>query len=190
MRVLQLPAGGESIGPTVVCLGFFDGVHIGHARLIERAREIANASAREILTCVHTFDSMPSRILQPEADIPELTPLPHKAALMEALGVDILAVSNFRLTMSMRADEFVTDVLMAQLHAVHIVVGFHHHFGFHGEGDVTRLDQLCRQHGIGLDIIPPVTLDNGELVSSSAIRVAISCGNIEKAQRMLGRETL
>lgn len=186
MNTVFLDAGGTVDVPTVVCLGFFDGVHLGHVSLVRRAQQVAPRG--ELAVCVHTFDAMPARVLQPEADILELTPLAEKAALLDALGVDILAVSHFDAgTSQMRAQAFFDHTLLLQLHARHIVAGFHHRFGYRGEADAQALEAFCAQAGIGLDIIAPVTLDSGELISSTAIRAAIRAGDTQKASRMLGR---
>lgn len=186
MNILRLDRGERAGVPTVVCLGFFDGVHLGHARLIGCAREVADAGALSV--CVHTFDAMPQRVLHPRADVLELTPLPQKAALLADMGVDILAVSPFdEATQRMTAQAFFRDILLDSLCARHIVAGFHHHFGFHGEGDAQLLRTLCERAGVGLDVIQPVTLPGGELISSTAIRDAIRAGNLDRAGRMLGR---
>lgn len=186
MKRLLLNDGQRAQKPSVVCLGFFDGVHRGHAQLIQRAKEIAAEKA--LAVCVHTFDQMPVRILQPEANVLELTPLEDKASLLEALGVDILAVSRFdQETMHQSAGEFFRHVLLGALQAKHIVAGFHHRFGHQGEGDTATLYALCEKTGTGLDVIAPVTLENGELISSTAIRTALLQGNTDKAEAMLGR---
>lgn len=186
MKRLFLNDAERADRPTVVCLGFFDGVHRGHARLVERALEIA--AEKDLAVCVHTFDQMPVRVLQPEANVLELTPLEEKASLLAALGVDILAVSRFdHETMHQSAGEFFHHVLLEALQARHIVAGFHHRFGYHGEGDTATLYALSEKTGTGLDVIAPVTLENGELISSTAIRTALAQGNTDKAQSMLGR---
>lgn len=185
MKMLYLD-GTESLSkPTVVCLGFFDGVHIGHAQLIGRAKAIAAEAGYD--SCVHTFDRMPAQVLRPEEAALELTPLAQKAQILEAMGVQVLAISRFTDTMDMRATAFFEDILRERLCARHIVVGFHHHFGRRGEGDVKALEALCARDGIGLDIISPVTLAGGELVSSTAIRAALAAGDTARAAQMLGR---
>lgn len=185
MKIVYIDASTRLSVETVVCLGFFDGVHIGHAQLIARAQAIAAENAWH--TCVHTFETMPARVLRPQADVLELTPLAEKAALLASAGVEILAVSQFLETMPMRAEAFFDEILLQALHARHIVAGFHHHFGFQGEGDVEMLKAYCARAGVGLDIIAPVTMPDGELVSSTAIRKAIRDGDRGKAERMLGR---
>ncbi len=172
--------------PTVVCLGFFDGVHLGHQRLIRRACDIAREKA--LYVCVHTFDEMPAHVIHPRADALEITALAEKSALLAALGVDIIAVSRFgEAMMHMPAKDFFRQILLEKLRARHIVVGFHHRFGFRGEADTQMLGEFCEEAGVGLDIIRPVLLTDGELISSTAIRGFLRSGNREKAEAMLGR---
>lgn len=186
MKLLRLADGAQAHEPTVVCLGFFDGVHLGHLRLILAAREIARRDG--LATCVHTFDRMPAKVMQPDTDILELTPLPEKAALLKGLGVELLAVSPFDSSMMhMRAAQFFEDVLLQRLMARHIVAGYHHRFGFRGEAGTEALKTLCERAGTALTVIAPVTLKTGELISSTAIRRAIASGDTDAAARMLGR---
>ena len=172
---------------TVVCLGFFDGVHIGHKRLVDRAKEIARME--KLLVCVHTFATMPQLVLHPERPAFELTTLSEKEALLSESGVDLLAVSRFTEDlMHMRAKDFFDAILLCKLRARHIVVGFHHRFGYKGEMDAKGLSKLCEEAGIGLSVIKPVRLPDGSLVSSSAIRFCLAKGEWDKAEAMLGRK--
>lgn len=186
MKVLYLDRGDVMTSPTAVCLGFFDGVHIGHVQLIRRAQVIAREKG--LLSCVHTFDEMPARVVHPSEEIMELTPLPQKLARLEGMRVDAVAISHFRSTMRMPAEVFFEEVLVRKLDARHIVAGFHHRFGHEGKGDVRLLQSLCAGHGIGLDIIAPVRLADGTLISSTAIRAALTSGDGPLAARMLGWE--
>lgn len=171
---------------TVVCLGFFDGVHIGHMRLVDKAKEIARTE--ELLVCVHTFAQMPQLVLQPQRPILVLTSFEEKEALLALAGVDLLAISQFTEDlMHMRATDFFEEILLKKLRAKHIVVGFHHRFGHKGEMDANGLMWLCKEAGVGLSVIEPVTLSDGSLVSSSAIRLSLQNGDKEKAEAMLGR---
>ncbi len=186
MKLLYLNEHGRMTEPTVVCLGFFDGVHLGHLRLIQAAQDISAQSG--LIPCVHTFDQMPARVMRPDAATLELTPLPEKTSLLEGLGIAVLAVSRFdEAMMHMHAADFFRDVLLDALMARHIVAGFHHRFGFRGEAGTDELADLCRAAGVKLTVIPPVTLPDGELISSTAIRRAIAAGDLDAAERMLGR---
>lgn len=186
MNVLRLEQGDRMRAPAVVCLGFFDGVHIGHAQLILRARAVA--AEQNLQSCVHTFDEMPARVVNPRDNTLELTPLAEKIRLIAAMGIDAVAVSTFRKAMGMSAEAFFQEVLLDRLCARHIVAGFHHRFGHQGKGDVALLQALCAASGTGLDIITPVRLADGALVSSTAIRQALRSGDLTTASRMLGRD--
>ncbi len=186
MRIIRADTDAPGLsGGTVVCLGFFDGVHLGHAALLTKT--VARAREKGLIACAHTFDRPPAAVLSGGAQR-ELTSLSEKAALMEALGVEVLAVSAFTDELArMPGRRFFEDILLARLSARHIVAGFHHRFGSMGDTDADALRALCREHGIGCDIIPPVRLPSGELISSTAIRAALGAGDIEKAETMLGR---
>lgn len=179
----------EAIGrlerPSVVCIGFFDGVHIGHARLVETAVMIARDEG--LVPVVHTFDVMPARLLHPEACPEELTPLPEKARLLETLGAEIVAVSAFAEAMRRPGAEFFEQVLVGKLRARHIVAGFDHRFGYRGDTDVKALGALCANACVGLSVVEAVRLGSGELVSSTAIREKLARGEIAAAEAMLGR---
>ena len=184
--MIRTAEGIPSAQRTVVCLGFFDGVHIGHARLIERAVEIARP--RGLLVCVHTFDRSPMAMLRPEIAARELTLLPEKAALLRGLGADIVAVSPFDDEMArMRAEAFFHSVLIGKLRAAAVVAGRDHRFGFGGEADSRMLEALCHGAGIALTIIDPVRLPDGRVVSSTAIRQLLDQGDMASAEAMLGR---
>lgn len=186
MKIVYIGGGERLSMPTVVCLGFFDGVHVGHRRLVERA--MAVGEEKNLAVCVHTYDRMPAKVIDPALAILELTELSEKAALLASLGVQVLAVSRFdEAMMRMSAEAFFVEVLLGEVSARHLVAGFHHRFGHRGEADTRTLERLCGRYGVGLDIIPPVSLEEGELISSSAIRALVRTGELEKAERMLGR---
>lgn len=170
---------------SVVCLGQFDGVHLGHAALIEKARQVAEE--KKLLLCVHTFDPPPSALLRRNTPVQELTPLDEKIALLESLGVEAVAVSRFDEALrDLPGEVFFRTVLLKHLRARHLIAGFHHVFGSKGDTNIERLSALCKSSGIGLDVISPVTLPDGRLISSTAIRQAIQEGNHALALEMLG----
>ena len=167
--------------PSVVCLGFFDGVHRGHLALLRSAREIADQMKCRV--CVHTFDRAPG-----SKDF-ELTSLAEREGLLLSFGADQVAVSRFTDEMRrMRGDDFFRQIVLDQLNACHVVCGDDHRFGHKGAWGVEELKTLCKEAGIGLTVVPPVTLENGEKISSTAIRRAILAGDFALASQMLGRE--
>ncbi len=187
MRVYQVEDLKEGLKtPMVVCLGVFDGVHLGHLELIKAALETAKKEGFESL--VHTYDPEPFCVLYPELCQAELTTLPERMQLFEQAGVNNTAVSAFDTTMQHESGEhFFYEVLLGKLNAKSIVVGFNHRFGYKGDTDVKKLSELCKKNGVGLIIIDPVKTASGQLISSTAIRHAIQEGNFALAEEMLGR---
>lgn len=166
--------------PSVVCLGFFDGVHRGHLALIEAARKAA--AEKGLIVCVHTFDQ------PPEQRKTALTTLKERERLLRAAGAQKIAVSVFDEGMRrMSGEDFFRQVIVEGLNARHIVCGGDHRFGYQGACGVSELQEMCRRYGIGLTIVPTVTLENGMRISSTAIRAALREGNIPLAEEMLGR---
>ncbi len=165
---------------SVVCLGFFDGVHRGHLALLRTAREMAREKG--CIVVAHTFDHAPG------SKGAELTSLPEREALLIAAGADRVAVSAFDDEMRhLSGEEFFRRVVVDRLHACHVVCGDDHRFGYRGAWGVQELADMCREAGVGLTVVPQVTLPDGRRISSTAIREAISCGDWATAEDMLGR---
>ena len=183
----KAPAGIEGVtqmdeinAPSVVCLGFFDGVHKGHLSLLRAAEDIARDQG--LIVCVHTFDRAPG-----EKDF-VLTTLAEREALLRAAGADRVAVSAFNEDMRrMSGDVFFRSIVLGKLNARHVVCGDDHRFGYKGGWGVKELETLCHQAGVGLTVCPPVSLTDGTRVSSTAIRKAILAGNAVLAEEMLDR---
>ena len=168
----------------VIALGFFDGVHTGHGALLRRVAALADQSGAE--SAAVTFDAHPDTVILGQS-VSLLTTPAERADLMRRLyGIREVIVARFDTElMHMDWREFVTDFLVARHGAVHLVAGHDFHFGYMGEGNPERLQQLCAQLGIGCDIIPPVTLD-GITVSSTYIRTLVAQGEMERAMGFLG----
>ena len=170
----------EQAVPSVVCLGFFDGVHRGHQALLQAAREIARAEGLKV--CAHTFDHAPGNKEF------ELTTLPEREALLRQAGADRVAISVFDEHMRhMSGQEFFESVVLKKLCARHVVCGDDHRFGYRGACGVKELESMCRERGVGLTVVPPITLPDGTRVSSSGIRRALQAGDWAAAESMLGR---
>ena len=169
---------------TVVALGCFDGVHIGHRAVIGEAKAIA--TERGFPFVVWTFREPPKNFFSPGA-VPLITDETAKAEQMRALGVDILFSVPFDQTVCrLTAEEFFRQILQADLKAAHIVCGYNYSFGAGGTGDTRLLERLCRENDVGLTVLPPVTV-KGSAVSSSLIRTAMEEGRPEEAAVALGR---
>lgn len=176
----ELPA---SLRAGAVAIGNFDGVHVGHAALIERL--IARARALGGAAVVFTFDPHPAALLYPDAVPPPLTATPRKAELLAALGVDAtFAYPTDNEILSWSADEFFQRILREQLDARAIVEGPNFFFGRQRSGTIEYLAQLCRAAGIELEVVEPLQVD-GSSVSSSRIRDLIQAGDVAAADRLL-----
>lgn len=172
--------------PSVVCLGFFDGVHLGHLRIMDAGARAASRLGLPL--CVHTYDIPPLRLVKQSAELLELTSLQEKARLLQQAGASVVAVSRFdEQLMHMTGEAFFRDILIGRLKARHLVAGEDHRFGHHGDTDAGRLRALCEQAGIGLSLLPPVRTQEGITISSTAIRQALQRGDRQAAEAMLGR---
>ena len=167
----------------VLALGFFDGVHLGHAALLRRTVE--RAAELGIAPAVMTFDTHPDTLVQGKP-VPLINSAPDRAYLIRRLfGIDKVEFFHFtEETMRMPWDVFL-DSIRSELGAVHFVVGYDFRFGWKGQGNGQRLQEYCAQHGLGCDIIGQVTLDN-VTVSSTHIRSLIAEGNMTEAERFMG----
>lgn len=185
MTLISIDKTYRSPKSTVVALGNFDGVHIGHAALLR-------AAARKALACggwptALTFDPDPANVVGGGCISPILTDNEEKAYQMELLGIEGLFIKAFdQSVMRMTPEEFVERVLVRQLGCVCAVCGFHYRFGYKGDGDARRLEALCGAFGVETLILEPVMADN-RLVSASAIRALLSEGRMREAAVLLGR---
>lgn len=171
--------------PAVWALGMFDGVHKGHAALIDIARK--KALELSVKCGVFTFDLNPLGVIKPEAVPLSVVSLEGKLQLLASAGVEITVVEQFDgdfAAMSPKA--FASEVLKRRLKARHVVVGYDYSFGSGGQGNTDTLVQLGPELGFGITVVPQVQVD-GSTVSSSAIRAAIAAGDVERARAMLGR---
>jgi len=167
-----------------VAIGNFDGVHLGHRRLLGVARE--RAGARGSPSAVLTFEPHPVRVLRPKLAPPLVTPLPRKLELLAAQGVDAAVVQPFDLAYAATpAGEFVARDLAARLQAADVVVGWDFTAG-HERARVDALRPLLAAHGIALHVVDPVTSE-GLVVSSTKIREFLLEGNVEAAADLLAR---
>lgn len=166
-----------------IAIGNFDGVHRGHAQILEQLR--LRAAELEGPAVVFTFDPHPARLLRPEACPAPLTWTERKAELLADLGVDwVLAYPTDMGLLSLSAQEFFDRVVVEVLGARAIVEGPNFYFGKNREGTIDRLAELAEQANIQLDVVPPVEID-GQIVSSSRIRDLVRSGKIAEAHSLL-----
>jgi riboflavin kinase/FMN adenylyltransferase len=167
----------------VLALGFFDGVHLGHAALLRRT--VLRAAAIGAVPAVMTFDNHPDTLLRGEA-VPLINSAPARAQLIrEGFGIDSVIFLQFtEETMRIPWTDFI-QALRTELGAVHFVVGHDFRFGWHGEGTAEKLTAYCAENGLGCDVISQITLD-GVPISSSYIRQLLLDGRLREANRFLG----
>lgn len=171
--------------PSVVALGVFDGIHLGHREILARAVERARAEGLLSVAC--TFDRHPREILQPERAPLPITTLDERLELMGETGIETTLVLPFtRELAGLEPETFVKDVLVDRLRARIVVVGTDHRFGRGARGDAGLLETLGAQLGFAVDVVPPLQID-GEAVSSTGVRAALQRGDVERAARLLGR---
>lgn len=174
--------------PLYLALGNFDGVHSGHQRLIETALSRAHAAGGRAAAFI--FEPHPITVLFPERAPKMLTSAEVKADLLEKMGLDLLIYNTFTVSISRwTPEEFVKKILVEQLAAKEIFVGFNHSFGHKGAGTPEILVDLGVQYGFRANITPPVTCA-GQVVSSSSIRQALEMGDVDQAFHMLGYHPL
>jgi riboflavin kinase/FMN adenylyltransferase len=172
-------------GPSVVTIGFFDGVHLGHQEVIRRTVEAAKD--RDARSVAVTFDRHPREILTPGEEPRLLTTVERKAELIAACGIEALVVLEFTQRFSrVGAEDFVRDVLVGGLHAVHARVGADFRFGHRAAGTVVTLREVGAPLGMTADEVGLFAVD-GRVVSSSSIREALAAGDLEWPRTALGR---
>jgi riboflavin kinase/FMN adenylyltransferase len=170
---------------SVVTVGTFDGVHLGHQAvlryLVDRARDQAGRSV------VLSFDPHPRQVVHGE-DVPLLTTIEERADAMEKLGIDRFIVIPFTAEFSnLHAEEFVRKILVERIGLREIVIGYDHAFGRDRRGGADLLTVLGREHGFTVDVIPPQVVRQ-HVVSSSELREIISSrGDVALAAQLLGR---
>ena len=173
------------LGPTIVTVGNFDGVHRAHQAVLAEVVQRARQSGAKSLAV--TFYPHPVRILRPDAAPPLLTPMPVKIRLLQQTGIDALLVLPFTRDLSlMPAREFAQQILATRLQAREVHEGFNFHFGHRAEGNVDRLAELGRQLGFEVKVYPAMKI-RGEVVSSSRVRELLTAGMVSRARHLLGR---
>jgi len=188
MQILRsIPELSRLGGPLFLAIGVFDGVHRGHQAVISTSAE--HAQSANGTPVVVTFNPHPMKILRPGEAPHLLTATQHKIKLIRALGVQHLLVIKFDKTFAATAPEDFVQQLVTQSKPLReICVGHEWSFGKGRRGNLALLRKLGTQFDFNVVGIPAVTLGNGELVSSTAIRHAIEAGDLAKAAEMLGRD--
>ncbi len=170
----------------VVTIGNFDGVHLGHQKIIQQAVE--QARMRKGKCIAYTFRPHPQLVLRPEVSLQLLSTYDEKLALFESLGVDLVIEEPFsRKFSALEPEEFFSDILLNQLSAEAIVVGYDFTFGRERHGHLEALDAFCKSASVDLTVVCPQSFENG-IISSSKIRKYLLAGEVPLANRLLGHE--
>lgn len=172
-----------TLGPSVVALGMLDGVHLGHARLVEETNRLAREQG--IASAVMTFDVHPLALLRPDQVPPMLTTTEEKAERLRELKPDALVMRRFDAAFAALSPEEFAAWLVRTLRMRVAVVGFDYSFGAGGAGDPELLRRLGEELGFAVHELEKVCWD-GEPVSSSRVREAVAAGDMESAKAMLG----
>lgn len=186
MRILRsLQEVPGDLGPTVVTVGNFDGVHCGHRQVLKEVVRRAQKTGSKAVAV--TFDPHPLRILRPDIAPRLITPQSIKESLLAQSGLDALLVIPFTRDFSMiTPHDFAADILAGKLHAKEIHEGETFHFGHKAQGNTERLKEFGRELGFSV-VNYPLLLLRGSPVSSSHIRGLIAAGKVSRARRLLGR---
>jgi riboflavin kinase/FMN adenylyltransferase len=183
--VRNLAALPDELRSGAVAIGNFDGVHLGHARIVGRL--IAAARRLGGMATIFTFDPHPVRLLRPASAPPPLTWTGRKAQLLEALGVDaVIAYPTDEALLRLTAREFFDSIILDRLAAKAVVEGPNFFFGHDRQGTIDTLRRYCGEAGIVLEVVDGVVVD-GDMVSSSRVRGLLAAGRVDDARRMLTR---
>ena len=175
----------RDLGPTVVTVGMFDGVHRGHRALLDRLA--AEAAARDMPTAAVTFDRHPLAVLRPGSEPPLLTTLDRKVELLGEAGMAVVLVLEFTRELSeVPAEAFAAEVLFDALAARAVVVGENFRFGHKAAGDPDLLADLGRPRGIEV-VAVGLHAHGGQVVSSTRVRAELAAGDVAAAAASLGR---
>ncbi len=170
--------------PSAVALGFFDGVHRGHAALLYKTKELAYSLG--LRPVVFTFREHPSWILTPDKGVKLLCSLDERLNIIKNMGLEPVAVPFNSEFASIDPTDFVSCVLVERLKAAQVVVGYNYRFGCRAAGDVQMLQKLGSEFGFTTEIIAPFCLDN-EIISSSLLRRLVEDGQLQRACHLWGR---
>ena len=174
----------NQIKDSVVTIGTFDGVHLGHQKIIKRL--VAIAHAEELQALVLTFFPHPRMVVQKDTSIKLINTIDEKADLIQDLGVDHIVIKAFTKDFSrLTSLEYVRDVLVNKLHVKHIIVGYDHHFGRNRTANTSDLKEFGAFYGFKVTEI--TAQEVGDVaVSSTKIRSALAEGSIKVANQFLG----
>ncbi|MBI4974488.1 MAG: bifunctional riboflavin kinase/FAD synthetase [Candidatus Omnitrophica bacterium] len=175
----------NNIRDTIATIGVFDGVHIGHRRIIKEV--VKRSKVLNLKSVVVTFDPHPLKVLNPSANVPSLASLEHRRALIAELGVDYLVILKFTRSLSKLSPEiFINNILIDKLSIKEIYVGENFYFGRGAKAGIETLKKWSIKFGFTVKVFKPIQT-KGRIISSTLIRRLIVNGDIRKASHFLGR---
>ena len=184
MKVIQSIAAFNSSEKTIVTIGTFDGIHIGHQKILKNLIRTANNEGKK--SVLLTFFPHPRMVLQKENKILLLNTIKEKSSLLEKMGLDYLIIHPFSREFSrLTALDFVRDVLVNKLNTSRLIIGYDHHFGKNREGNIHQLKEYSLLYDFKVEEIPAQDIDDVS-VSSTKIRTALKDGNLKTANNYLG----
>lgn len=174
---------GQSYEPTVIALGNFDGVHLGHQKLFKHGLE--QAKSLNVGFSVLLFNPHPLKVLIPNRSLNLLTSLDDRLLLFEKMGVDIVYLFPFSMDFAHTSPREFVELLL-KINVVHIVVGFNYSFGSQGKGSPVDLSLFGKEYDFGVSVIQAQKI-SGRVISSTEIRKFLLNGDIDTAKEMMGR---
>ncbi len=170
--------------PTAITIGTFDGVHIGHRKIIERL--VKSAQQHHLESTVLTFFPHPRMVLQQDVGLKLINTIDERIEILKNTGIDNLIVYPFTKEFSrLKAQEYAEDILVKQLKANRVIIGYDHHFGRNRTADINDLRRFGEDYQFEVEEIPEQDIEDVS-VSSTKIRKALNVGDLEKANRYLG----
>src|SRR5699024_2927331 len=171
--------------PSAITIGTFDGVHIGHRKIIERL--VDTAQQHDLASTILTFFPHPRMVLQQNVGLKLINTINERKQIIENTGVDNLIVYPFTKAFSrLSAQEYIEEVLVKKLNAKRVIIGYDHHFGRNRTADIHALRRFGKHYNFEVEEIPKQDIED-VAVSSTKIRHALANGDLEKANRYLGQ---
>lgn len=186
MKFIRYPELLESMPPSVITIGHFDGVHVGHQKLISKVKKYAEEN--NLAAILVTMEPLASQYFLGRGSVSIITPFRTKFKLIKQLELDAMCALNFNERLSsLAAKSFVEEIVINGLNAKHVIVGTDFRFGKNKEGDISFLSKTCQEHAVSVETISTVQL-NHQKVSSTQIRDYLSSGDFQQVEESLGRK--
>tara|TARA_B100000795_G_C22796511_1_gene439606 strand:+ start:343 stop:1278 length:936 start_codon:yes stop_codon:yes gene_type:complete len=184
LKIIRSIIGFNSKEKTIVTIGTFDGIHIGHQKILKDLIKTAKTEGKK--SVLLTFFPHPRMVLQKDSTILLLNTIQEKSCLLEKMGLDYLIIHPFNKEFSrLTALDFVRDVLVNKLNTSRLVIGYDHHFGKNREGNIHQLREYSLLYDFDVEEIPAQDIDDVS-VSSTKIRIALKEGRLKTANNYLG----